>query len=92
MTSVLNRFTKYDALNTIELKKLFTRRYGTNSGKKLPLNRNMAGYKYREFFIQEDLKNGIDPYLPSSVNLLSVQLTSECFQGGILHQKGQKAQ
>jgi len=55
-------------MNGKELKKELTRRYGTNSGsKKLPLNRNEAGYKYRLLFIQDDLKHGINPYLPLKV-------------------------
>jgi hypothetical protein len=55
-------------MNGKELKAELTRRFGTNSGwKKLPLNRNEAGYKYRLLFIQDDLKNGINPYLPPKI-------------------------
>lgn len=56
-------FSRYDFMTGRELKDLFTRRYGTSQGKKLPMNRNQAGYKYRLFFIQEDLSKGINPYL-----------------------------
>jgi len=60
--------SRYDLMNGKELKKELTRRYGTNSGsKKLPLNRNVAGYKYRLLFIQDDLSKGINPYLPLKV-------------------------
>jgi hypothetical protein len=58
-------FSRYDFMTGRELKDLFSRLYGKNQGKKLPLNRNQAGYKYRLFFIQEDLKNGVNPYLSS---------------------------
>jgi hypothetical protein len=61
-------WTRYDQMNGRELKAELSRRFGTNSGcKKLPLNRNEAGYKYRLFFIQDDLKNGINPYLPAKI-------------------------
>ena len=64
--------SKYDLLTGRELKDLFTKRYGTNRGtKKLPMNRNHAGYKYRLFFIQEDLKKGINPYLSPDHNKTS---------------------
>ena len=72
-------FTRYDAMVRRELKAELTRRFGTNSGwKKLPLNRNEAGYKYRLLFIQDDLKNGVNPYLseqsvPSGEGALGVQ-------------------
>ena len=57
-------WTRYDFLNGKELKNELTRRFGTNSGcKKLPLNRNEAAYKYRMLFVQDDLKNGINPFL-----------------------------
>jgi hypothetical protein len=61
--------TRYDQMNGRELKAELTRRFGTNSGlknKPLPINRNQAGYKYRVLFIQDDLKNGINPYHNSS--------------------------
>jgi hypothetical protein len=54
-------------MNRRELKDELTRRFGTNSGcKKLPLNRNEAGYKYRLLFIADDLKKNINPYLEQS--------------------------
>lgn len=60
--------TRYDLMNGKELKEELTRRFGTNSGsKKLPLNRNVAGYKYRLLFIEDDLKHGINPYLPLKI-------------------------
>lgn len=49
-------------MNRRELANEFTRRYKKEPNKKQPLTRNEAGYKYRLYFIQEDLKNGINPY------------------------------
>jgi len=61
--------SRYDWMNGKELKAETTRRFGTNKGRKpaLPINRNQAGYKYRLLLIEDDLKHGINPYLPLKV-------------------------
>lgn len=55
----------------------FTRRYKKQPGQRQPLTRNESGYKYRLYLIQEDLKNGINPYhnnfFPSDGGSLSPQ-------------------
>lgn len=62
-------------MNRRELANEFTRRYKKEPNKKQPLTRNEAGYKYRLYFIEEDLKNGINPYLGSSESLCSSQMS-----------------
>ena len=55
--------TRYDLMNGRELKEEFVRRYGTSLTKRVGINKNASGWKFRVFFTQEDLKQGLNPYI-----------------------------
>ena len=64
-------FSIYDFMSCTELKNLYRKRYGYNKmgrGNKAPMTMNQSAHKYRLFFIAEDIKAGLNPYLNPSHN------------------------
>lgn len=66
------KFTRYDFLTGIELRKELSKRFNLVAGKKsdVPLNKKNNPYQIRAFLTQDDLKKGVDPYIESPPSVL----------------------